>query len=247
INSLRERKEAKEKEKESKAKSKETKENTKEENKVEEEKKELFNEIDIYGSIDSHSLQSMMRSLNSNMEDKKRSRIKLTIVSSGGSVDHLNSMIGLLKSWSKPIVVITNGPNASCAIDLINTGDIRLCYRGSRFMVHNTSFYSMGDDKQLAKDLKHALEEQNSWKKAFMDATGLTNKEFDKLIIGENWLNTTDALNLGTKGLIDGIILRHLEGHKVEVLMRGDVVKVIDLYNDDLDKVKEHVVVEETK
>lgn len=230
--------EAKEKEEKPKKKDETPEEPTAEKPK-EEEPKEEFLVIPINGSINAQMLHGMFNKITSNVKTEDRKRILMNISSPGGSLVDGSAMIGMVKMWDKPIVTISAGRVCSMAINMTVCGDLRLGVPGSRYMIHAPYHPGLGGDiDELRKDIKNYEELETEFAEYLCDRIGLTKAEFRRLQNGDNWFGTTAALNLGTKGIIDGIILRMLDGHKYEILMRDNVIKVVDIYNDDLTQVK---------
>lgn len=81
------------------------------------------------------------------------------------------------------------------------------------------------------------IELYNDIMKVLYENIGITAKEFERKVNQQNYFTVIDALNLGTRGIIDGIITRQLDVYRYEIRMRNDVTKTIDLEKSDFSEV----------
>lgn len=69
--------------------------------------------------------------------------------------------------------------------------------------------------------------------KVLYENIGVTAKEYERKVQQQAYFTVIDALNFGTRGIIDGIITRQLDVYRFEIRMRNDVTKMVDLQRDD--------------
>lgn len=78
------------------------------------------------------------------------------IDSYGGAVDSLASMIETLDEVPNPIVTVCVGKAMSCGAILLSHGDVRLCGKHSRIMIHEVSSGTFGDVHDMHADVTEA-------------------------------------------------------------------------------------------
>lgn len=90
--------------------------------------------------------------------------IIIHIDSYGGSVDALSTMIETMDEVSNPFITVAVGKAMSCGAILLSHGDVRLCGKHSRIMIHEVSGGSKGDVHDVGAD----AEEMKRLNKHFM-------------------------------------------------------------------------------
>lgn len=180
---------------------------------------------------------------NSPVSDKQKepkyNRLIVSLCSNGGSAYYGYLIDDLIKCYPSESIALCGGLNCSMATLLIAKRDLRLAWPNARFMIHDSWSYSEGTVYQIKEDLREYEDIRNRVLQDYMDYIGLTKKELDRILMKDTYFNGLDALNLGTKGLIDGIIIKALGDYKYIIRMRNDVQKTIDLYNDDILSIKD--------
>lgn len=188
----------------------------------------------LNGEIDNSTYTAFANTLSAAAATEKRDRIILNLSSVGGCSLSSLCAVDVLKAWPKEYVVIAGGMVASAATYILASGNFRLAYTHAAFLFHPAvSTMEFRNKAEATSALRHLDNCDDAYYKIYQECIGLTKKEAEKLTANENYLNAIAALNLGTRGLIDGVILKLLDGFKYEILMRGGVRKVVDLANDD--------------
>ena len=198
--------------------------------------------LDIFGEIRRPMVQELVRTLRPSVEETKIKRLFISFCSNGGDVSHAYHIDNIIKSWSGSSVAICGSINASGSTLLIAKRDLRLSWSNARFMLHDIYGINDGSIAQQEEVLRTTKEERNNIIQDYMDYVGLTKKEIEKILRMDTYFNAYEALNLGTKGLIDGIIIKMLGDFKVLVEMRNGIQKTIDLHDDDFISVKDLTV-----
>lgn len=88
--------------------------------------------------------------------------IVVYIDSYGGSVDALSTMIETLDELPNPVVTVAVGKAMSCGAILLSHGDVRLCGRHARVMIHEVSAATSGDVHDMNADAAE-MKRLNRW------------------------------------------------------------------------------------
>lgn len=200
--------------------------------------KEKMIKMSITGPIRGSIFSEYLERLGPSVEDKDRDRVMLVMSSPGGSVQGSLAAIDVLDAWPQPHVIIAGGVNASAATLFIAHGGLRLALPSARFMLHDSSSINDGSVAEQEERLRVHKEERLIWMQLYQDYIGLSKKELERIIRRDTWFNAIEAMNLGTKGLIDGVVTKLLSGFKYEIIMRNGVRKVVDLHNDDYNEIR---------
>lgn len=209
---------------------------------VAEEVVEKMIQINVIGSIRSGVFSDYLNRLGPTVGNKERHRVMMAISCYGGDVSASLAALDILSVWPQPTVVIAGGLNASAATLFIAHGSLRLAFANARFMLHDSVSVNDGTITQQEERLRNHKEERNLAMQVYQDYIGLTKKEVERIVFKDTYFNALQALELGTKGLIDGIILKLLDGFKYEILMRNGIRKIVDLHNDDFNQIKDLTV-----
>ncbi|QYN79910.1 ATP-dependent Clp protease proteolytic subunit [Kosakonia phage Kc263] len=146
----------------------------------------------------------------------------------GGSVNMMLTVADILRSFDVPVTVISRGANASANVRMPLTSDfIRLCYDSSTFLFHATRFRSEGSIEEVEHKYKKNLESSARKVNDFMEQVGVTKRQAEKYNGKEFTLNAEEALMTGTKGIVDGIIVKDFRDGKFIIRTR-DGLKQID-------------------
>lgn len=193
--------------------------------------------IDIFGPINNGRVSGLLNNLKPNRSLDYFQRPLIMIMSPGGCVQSMMSFCKMIDMWPEQSAVIAAGLNASAATYIIGKQKLRLCEPCARFMIHDAAADIWGDFKSAANNFKDFERMREEVVNGYSEMIGLTRKETLKIMNQDSYFNATEALNLGTKGLIDGIIVKFNGNYSFDVLFRNDVVKTVDLLNDDYDVV----------
>lgn len=150
--------------------------------------------------------------------------------SMGGEIHIGRAAMEALHSYGKKVVWISELLNGSLAtvIPLLNDS-LRLAYPSSRFLVHSSYYTYKGDAKEVEKNIRLTEEADLFWDQVYIDGIGLTKKELKNLTAFENMLMAKEFMNLGTKGGLDGLILKRLENNDYLCECRGGIKKIINI------------------
>lgn len=136
------------------------------------------------------------------------------IDSYGGAVDSLAKMIETLDEIPNPVITVAIGKAMSCGAVLLSHGDIRLCGKHSRVMIHEVSGGTVGDVHDMGKD----VQEVKRLNEYFMDLLAKNCKikggyaALRKIIKNQDgrdhFMNAAEALKFG---IVDAIGLPHIQ------------------------------------
>lgn len=210
------------------------------EDKPEEPPKKEMLFVDVFEGIGRGLVRTTAAALRNNEVAEKAKRVFISISSGGGNVNDSLSFIDTMKAWPQPHVYIAASFNASAAVDMIMTGDLRLAYPNARFMQHDMGAGAHGSVDEMEEKLRDSKELRQVLLNMAMEYVGLTKKEAEKILLSnDKYMNAVEAMNLGTKGLIDGIIIKALGDFKYVIRMRDNIEKTIDLYADDYNEIRD--------
>ena len=198
--------------------------------------------FDVFGEIRRDLTKQLTGLLRPGVETDKMKRLYISFSSGGGGLVAAYYIDDLLSTYGAPSVAICGSMNASAATLLICKRNLRLAFPNARFMLHDAFSINDGTVAQQREVLRNYEEVRGNFVQDYMDYIGLTKKEAERIMVKDTYFNAHDALNMGTKGLIDGIILKQLGDFKVEIAMRGGVIKTVDLHDDDFIAVKDTTV-----
>ena len=188
--------------------------------------------IDLFGTINRNTPKEIISKLRPDLEFKKSHRIFMSISSPGGSLLDSQFIDSVLKSWPHDTVMVAGSRNSSGATYLLAKAPLRLAYGNARFMMHDMWSCNDGSIREVEDRLEDAKAARAEYVESYIEHIGLTKKEIEKIMQRDTYFGAIEALNLGTKGLIDGIIIKMLGDFKVEIYMRGGIRKTVDLHDD---------------
>lgn len=150
--------------------------------------------------------------------------------STGGEINIGRVTLEALHSYGKKVVWISELLNVSLAtaVPLLNDS-LRLAYPSSRFLIHGSYYQYKGDALTVERNIKLTEDVDAFWDQAYMEGIGLTKKELKKLTAFDNMLLAKEFMNLGTKGGLDGLILKRLENNDYLCECRGGIKKIINI------------------
>ncbi len=136
-------------------------------------------------------------------DDKNHEPIILRINSGGGELPSAYGIIDTMRFIKSKVITYITGRAASAAALISISGNGRWASKNSVWCTH-PSFYTIEDysnvveDRMVLKkiDDKHKLQILKKY-------TGLLKQDFEKIRIGELWLNAKDSI---TKGVVDKIV-----------------------------------------
>lgn len=195
-------------------------------------------EMDIYGRIGPDTVKPFIKALGVGVKDDERHRVMINLISPGGGVSSAFHIHALMDAWPADIVSISGSINCSASPLISVKANLRLAYPNARFMLHDMRGVNDGSVSEQEERLRDHKDQRQLYADVYMNHIGLTKKEFERLMTRDHWFNASEAMHLGTKGLIDGIILKNLGRYKFQIMMREGIVKVVDLHKDDFIEIR---------
>lgn len=199
---------------------------------------EKMTQITIQGDINPSQYAQYHAQLSPFVNNNDRHRVLINICSLGGSIHTSFLLCDIFNAWPAEKACIAGGLNASAATFIISQCNLRLAYPHARFMFHDIAHSMKGSSSEFDETARYLKDVRTDITGLYQDHIGLTKKEADRILNGRNYYNAQHALELGTKGLIDGIIVKLLPGFRYEIIMRGGVRKVVNLACDDFNDIR---------
>jgi ATP-dependent protease ClpP protease subunit len=109
-----------------------------------------------------------------------------------------------------------------------NNDFLRLCYPSTFFITHQGSATIRGTEKEVLNQINYLSESTEYWKESAMETAGLTKKELNKYYSEDYGFYGYTALDIGTKGWVDGLILKEF-GDGTFLIKTRDGKKIIDV------------------
>lgn len=217
-----------------------------EENKVSE--REVWDTYTIYGLIDS----SLAEKFNSLIRSKDPSfPMTIMVRSGGGGGQPANGITDIINAQHCKKVIVGLSTVCSAAWSFFTPLQaLRLCYRTSLFMQHQASYTIDGcprDEANMVMGVQNHV--TITMDEMFKEGFGIDDKTLQKLVAKETWLSSSEALFLGTRGLVDGIIAKELRTEDYIILTRDGYkrIDVNEVYNSALLKQHRLLTEEECK
>lgn len=191
--------------------------------------RETWDTYTLYGELEFEVADKF----NSLMYTKAPSSPMVVLVRSGGGAGlPANLIADVINSHhcKKVIVGLSMVCSAAWAI-FTPLQALRLCYRTSLFMQHQACYQISSvsrDEANMTLGVQNHI--TTTMDEMFKQGFGMDDKSLQKLIAKESWLSSSEALFLGERGVVDGIIAKELRSEESIVLTR-DGYKRID-YND---------------
>lgn len=174
----------------------------------------------LTGELDSkthHSFYGLIRI------EQAEDPILLELASHGGDVGVANSCVEYLVSRNCPVLVLCLNEILSAAIYFLGVhGSTRLCYPSTSFMSHQArlSHPESGMGSLIEWELESKRLIGMSWERV-KTVSGLSDEEIKMLSSNyDMYFNSFDALSMGKRGLVDGIIIRQVDKRNYYVWTR---------------------------
>lgn len=165
------------------------------------------------------------------MDSQSRDPITIYITSPGGSVHAGLGIADIVACLASPVRTIVLGMAASMGCYMqstLGTPGMRFAGKRAQIMAHQVSSGTQGTlaDQKISLAHSELLDELLAHEIA--ESVGVSYEKYKQDTIRDMWMTAEMALNYGTKGFIDGIILgqRNEEG-KLLVQRRGGVQEYI--------------------
>lgn len=121
--------------------------------------------------------------------------LEIIINSRGGSVLDASEIYTALKDYKGKITAKIVGFAGSCASWIAMAADIVKISPMGFIMIHNSSSYGEGDNRELDKISNTLKKIDESIREAYKDKTNLSDEEIKDLMDKESWFNAKDALD----------------------------------------------------
>lgn len=130
---------------------------------------------------------------------KDKSKITIRINSVGGDLYAGLAIANRIKDLNAEIVTIADALCASAAVAIYQTGGTRKLYTGSQIMIHEPSCRLFGRyDVQGIKKVEKQLEAgKKSIIESYMERTGRTFEDLEKMITNDCWMTGQEAVDEG--------------------------------------------------
>lgn len=162
------------------------------------------------------------------LDSRDQTPISIYITSPGGSVHDGLGISDVIANCRSPIKTIVLGYAASmgCYLQSVcGTPGLRFAGKNSFIMAHQVSSGTKGliTDQKIA--LQHSDNLNTLLTTQIAEAVGVTHEQFLIDCDRDMWLNAESALNYGSKGFIDGILIgeRNADG-KYKIQRRDGVI-----------------------
>ena len=162
----------------------------------------------------------------------------LLVRSGGGSSNPANTITDIINAQHCKKVIIGLSMVCSAAWVLFTPLQaLRLCYRTSLFMQHQTTYNIKGvsrDEANMTMGVQNHL--TYTMDEMFKEGFGIDDKTLQKLIAKESWISSSEALFFGDRGVVDAIIAKELRSEEYIVLTRDGYkrIDVNEIYNSHL-------------
>lgn len=184
-------------------------------------------EIDVSGSVNEEMGLQVARAVRANTE---RLPFLFYISSTGGDANVGLVMNDVIDTIMAPVTFVAQNFVGSMAVTLMQKPEyLRLCYKHTRFLCHDLKITIVGNMSEASNQLNNAGIVSDTMLDRYSECTGLEGDELRKKVFDRDRIySAQQALDIGTRGLVDGIILRDFGLHKYLCRTRGGL-KVIDI------------------
>lgn len=192
----------------------------------------VWDNYSLYGELENSVADKFSNLLRSKAPS---SPMTVLVRSGGGSGLPANLITDVLNAQHCKKVIVGLSMVCSAAWVLFTPLQaLRLCYRTSLFMQHQAGYNIEGCSRDEAN---MTLGVQNhitiTMDDMFKEGFGIDDKTLQKLIAKESWISSSEALFLGERGVVDGIIAKELRTEDYIVLTREGYkrIDVNEVYN----------------
>lgn len=184
-------------------------------------------EMFLCGSIDADSATEFCKLAGQNYN---RDPFVINVNSTGGDVNAGLVINDVLDTFMTNVAFVVGCFSGSMAVTLMQNPEyFRLAYKSSRLLCHGLKVTVVGGMDEVANQCNNVNVVRENIIDRYSRACGLEGDELIEKVFNKDRLySAQDALELGTRGLIDAIILRDFGAHKYLCRTRGGL-KVIDI------------------
>lgn len=163
--------------------------------------------VHLNGDITLDSIQTVMEGIDKANNDDEVDRVRLFIASGGGKLYAEFALFDYIKQSSKPVDTVATGYCASAAVTILQAGAKRYATENTVIMIHPSS-WSYDNVPYEAFRLQHEQSDKVNDLHVTLVAqrAGLPRKELESLFEPIHFLTPSEALKVGTNGLIDEIL-----------------------------------------
>jgi len=140
--------------------------------------------------------------------------IWLYIDSPGGCVHSGLGIRDIMDLVECPIYTLCVGMAASMGYYLLNAGDKRFITRFSQIMAHKVSAGNRGHIEDMRRSFEHSDRLNELLGNHLAEAADMPIEEYMQIVDRDLWLNAEEALVLGNRGAVDGIIQKGFRQYK---------------------------------
>lgn len=156
----------------------------------------------LYGEINEESAKDVNTKLIAMNIKNKHKPIILEINSCGGNVSDGISIMNTIQIVPSYIITLINGEAASMAGLISIVADRRFITPNSYWLGHPMFDMVAGSPQTIEDRGKYLQQLEEDLRKIFKNKTKLNDKDFQKMLKGELWLNSYECLE---KGIVDKI------------------------------------------
>lgn len=155
---------------------------------------------------------------------KEKSKITIRINSVGGDLYAGTAIANRLKDLKAEIITIADALCASAAVAIYQAGNVRKLYKGSQIMIHEPSCRLFGRyDVQGIKKVEKQLEAgKKSIIESYVERTGRTFEDIEKMITNDCWLTGQEAVDEGfADEVTEGEVTTEVTEDKKAIISNG--------------------------
>lgn len=131
----------------------------------------LWNQEDDNDAYDSKSFDRI----------KDAMPIRIYVNTSGGAADALGGLLGVMQSSKTPIITIGLGKCFSAGFWIVASGHIRMCYKNTQFMYHQSKYGMYGEHQSHIENVDYSDNLQNMFEQIILDKTKITKKKLTEV------------------------------------------------------------------
>lgn len=155
---------------------------------------------------------------------KEKNKITVRINSVGGDLYAGTAIANRLKDLKAEIITIADALCASAAVAIYQVGNVRKLYKGSQIMIHEPSCRLFGRyDVQGIKKVEKQLEAgKKSIIESYIERTGRTYEDIEKMITNDCWMTGQEAVDEGfADEVIEGEVITEVTEDQKTIISNG--------------------------
>lgn len=168
--------------------------------------------ITLFGNLDSESVSKVRNMLLEDFEIKGIRAFEFHVGTAGGVMattqglaDYIRTLHGIKGT------TVLSGLCCSAGWNFLTLGLVTLAYPNTLFMNHSGSYEIKGSAETIANNILGYERGSAEADQLVIDKAGLSKKEYEELnVSGDKYFLGIDAIWYGSKGLVDGLIMKDL-------------------------------------